>query len=306
MKYLHRLKYKINKILRIPKCIYLCIRFPFLYPRNRFTDKHQVSPEWLLKLSNKYYKKAYTEINLSYKFYKDPKECTEFNSIITDVGKYNFNVNLTPSGILKFESVYIDSPFEFNLQKHVGKDFTITGITTSTNMFTNHPYIIYHVHKNEITKYDYGFAFKTLKICVDKFYKKVYNSIIFIWDNIIDNIINRICFIPTSTELDAMPTGWRKAFGIQMCKDLKKVLKKHNYLYKYRIIQIKEKFGELRGYSCGSPTGCEYPVIEKYEKLSGRTCISCGSPAKYITRGWISPYCESCVSKNEIYDEIKY
>lgn len=54
MKYLHRLKYKINRILRIPKCIYLCIMFPFLYPRNRFTDKHQVSPEWLLKLSNKY------------------------------------------------------------------------------------------------------------------------------------------------------------------------------------------------------------------------------------------------------------
>lgn len=301
MKYLARLKYNISKIVRIPQCIYLCIRFPFLYPRNRFTDKHQVSPEWLLKLSNKYYQKAYTEINLSYKFYKDPKECTEFNSIIRDVGKYNFNVNLTPSGILKFESVYIDSPFEFNLQKHVGKDFTITGITTSTNMFTNHPYIIYHVHKNEITKYNYGFVFKTLKICVDKFYKKVYNSIIFIWDN----IINRICFIPTSTELDAMPTGWRKAFGIQMCKDLKKVLKKHNYLYKYRIIQIKEKFGELRWYSCGSPRGCEYPVIEKYEELSGRTCISCGSPAKYITRGWISPYCESCVSKNETYDEIK-
>lgn len=301
MKYLARLKYNISKIVRIPQCIYLCIRFPFLYPRNRFTDKHQVSPEWLLKLSNKYYQKAYTEINLSYKFYKDPKECTEFNSIIRDVGKYNFNVNLTPSGILKFESVYIDSPFEFNLQKHVGKDFTITGITTSTNMFTNHPYIIYHVHKNEITKYNYGFGFKTLKICVDKFYKKVYNSIIFIWDN----IINRICFIPTSTELDAMPTGWRKAFGIQMCKDLKKVLKKHNYLYKYRIIQIKEKFGELRWYSCGSPRDCEYPVIEKYEELSGRTCISCGSPAKYITRGWISPYCESCVSKNETYDEIK-
>lgn len=203
MKYLHRLKYKINRILRIPKCVYLCIRFPFLYPRNRFTDKHQVSPNWLVKLSNKYYKKAYTEINLLYKFYKDPKECTEFNSIIRDVGKYNFNVNLTPSGILKFESTYIDSPLEFNLQKHVGKGFTITGITTSTNIFTNYPYIIYHVHKNKITKYNYGFAFKKLKICVDKFYKKVYNSIIFIWDN----IINRICFIPTSTELDDMPTG---------------------------------------------------------------------------------------------------
>lgn len=73
MKYLHRLKYKINRILRIPKCVYLCIRFPFLYPRNRFTDKHQVSPNWLVKLSNKYYKKLILKLIYHINFIKTLK-----------------------------------------------------------------------------------------------------------------------------------------------------------------------------------------------------------------------------------------
>lgn len=228
-----------KKFLHIIKSCYLCIRFPFLYPRNRFTDKHQVSPIWLLKLSNKYHEKSYAKIRLGYRFYKDPKECIETNTVIEHVGKYDFKVSLISNSILKFESKYIESPFEFNLQKHVGNGFIITGITTSINTFTGDPFIIYHVHKNEVLDINYGFAFKTFSICINKRNEKIYNFINYVWEN----IINRICFIPLSTELDAMPDGWRKAFGIQMCKEIKQELKKYNYLYKYRITQIKEKFG---------------------------------------------------------------
>ena len=277
-----------KKIYKILNSIYLCLRFPFLYPRNRFTGRHHVSPNWLLKLTNKYHKKAYTNISLGYRFYKDPKECTETNKVIEHVGKYDFKVSLISNSILKFESKYIESPIEFNLQRHVGNIFTITGITTSKNMFTGNPFIIYHIHKNEVVNYNYGFSFKTFDICVSRYNEKIYNFIRYVWDNIID----RICFIPSYTELDAMPDGWRKAFGIQMCKELKKVLKQYNYLYKYRIMQIKEKYGSLRWYSDGSPNGCEYPIINKYEILSERTCIVCGKPAKYISTRWISPYCE--------------
>jgi len=40
---------------------------------------------------------------------------------------------------------------------------------------------------------------------------------------------------------------------------------------------------------------CKIPdIISKYEKLSYKTCIICGKPAKYMSRGWISPYCEDC------------
>lgn len=44
-------------------------------------------------------------------------------------------------------------------------------------------------------------------------------------------------------------------------------------------------------------------IINEYEQKSAITCIKCGEPAEYSTRGWISPYCKDCVE--EILD-IKY
>ena len=41
-------------------------------------------------------------------------------------------------------------------------------------------------------------------------------------------------------------------------------------------------------------------MIDKYEDLSSITCINCGKPAKYITTGWICPYCEDCISEEDI------
>lgn len=99
--------------------------------------------------------------------------------------------------------------------------------------------------------------------------------------------------LPTYTELDSMEIGWRRAFGIQMCKEIKVALKKNHYLYKYRITDIKEKFGGLRWYDAGAPKEV-YDIITKYEQISYRTCIMCGKPATYISRGWISPYCSDC------------
>ena len=100
--------------------------------------------------------------------------------------------------------------------------------------------------------------------------------------------------IPQWTQLDSMPKGWRDAFGIQMCKDIKKELKKHRgLLRKYRIVQIKEKFGGLRWYSSWSTKELD-DIIDKYEKLSFKTCIQCGKPAEYISAGWICPFCSDC------------
>ncbi len=95
------------------------------------------------------------------------------------------------------------------------------------------------------------------------------------------------------TELDAMPDGWRKAFGEQMCEEIAEVLRRENYLNEYRILQIKEKWGFLHWYDNGAPDGVN-KVISKYEKISERTCIKCGAPATKISRGWISPWCNSC------------
>lgn len=99
------------------------------------------------------------------------------------------------------------------------------------------------------------------------------------------------------TELDDMPDGWRKAFGEQMCDEIEKELEKHNLQEKYRIAQIKEKYGTLRWYDFGATEKILKEIIPKYEKLSAHTCINCGKPATKVTLGWISPYCDDCCPK---------
>jgi len=100
------------------------------------------------------------------------------------------------------------------------------------------------------------------------------------------------------TELDAMPEGWRKTFGLDMCKEIKEELVKYNYLNDYRIMEIKEKYGSLRWYDNGYPAGSKISeIIDKYEKMSEDICINCGKPSKYYTKGWITFICEDCKNK---------
>ena len=103
------------------------------------------------------------------------------------------------------------------------------------------------------------------------------------------------CHGVTSTMLDDMPQGWRIAFGRKLCEELKEELVKNNALDSYEVEQIKEKFGGLRWYD-----NCHLPgvqvIIAKYEVLSEKTCIVCGKPAKWMSKGWISPYCDDCAT----------
>lgn len=109
------------------------------------------------------------------------------------------------------------------------------------------------------------------------------------------------------TKLDEMPDGWRKAFGEQMCEEIRETLIKGNYLYDYRIAQIKEKFAELRWYDEGAPESIYrelQDIIYKYEEISERTCIKCGKPATKISTGWIMPFCDRCA--DELSDRVKF
>lgn len=101
------------------------------------------------------------------------------------------------------------------------------------------------------------------------------------------------------TELDAMPDGWRKAFGEQICEEIKQELEENNLLDQYRISQIKEKYGRLCWYDFGCTEKMLHEIIPKYEELSKCTCIRCGKPATKITLGWISPYCDDCCPMSE-------
>ena len=47
------------------------------------------------------------------------------------------------------------------------------------------------------------------------------------------------------TDLDSMPDGWRKAFGMKMCEEIREELIKWNDLDRWQIIEMKEKYGHL-------------------------------------------------------------
>lgn len=100
------------------------------------------------------------------------------------------------------------------------------------------------------------------------------------------------------TEFDDVPKGWRKIVS-KLHKNIKPYLIKANYLDKFRILQIKEKYGSLRYYTGGIPTSVANEIndlINKAERESEHTCIVCGKPAKMCCyQGWYSPYCKKCL-----------
>ena len=97
------------------------------------------------------------------------------------------------------------------------------------------------------------------------------------------------------TLLDDMPDGWREAFGIRMCEEIRDALIEDGDLDRYRVVQIKEKYGMLCWYDNGVKVGSRvHNIIRKYESISAGTCIVCGQPATRITLGWISPFCDDC------------
>lgn len=101
------------------------------------------------------------------------------------------------------------------------------------------------------------------------------------------------------TELDEMPHGWRKAFGEQMCEEIRNAILESGTaedLNDYRIVQIKEKYGQLRWYDDWTNDAIE-AVIDKYTALSEQTCIRCGKPATKVSTGWISPFCDDCATE---------
>ena len=99
------------------------------------------------------------------------------------------------------------------------------------------------------------------------------------------------------TMYDAVPDGWKRAFGKIMLEDYREVLIKNNFLHKFQWLQVKEKYGTLRLYSNAAPE--EVLELEsKYDYISGYICISCGRlNAPMLVGGWVEPLCEKCYNK---------
>jgi hypothetical protein len=90
-----------------------------------------------------------------------------------------------------------------------------------------------------------------------------------------------------------MPDGWAKKFGHLFCEDLREVLERNNFLDEYVVLQVKEKYGQLRWYD-NAPEEW-YNHMDAWEYISEHTCVKCGKfPVPMRDDGWISPWCDEC------------
>ena len=198
--------------------------------------------------------------------------------------KYFFKYRLNPAQWIPASILCIRFPFLYPRNRFTGKHYTNWKLHTLKGDAHEKAYKTFGKFGDKddpvrIEKVSKWWAF------VEKFYDGL------------EDFLGLFHCIPTYTELDAMPDAWRKLFGIQMCKELKESMLRtggRKLLKRYRITQIKEKYGSLCWYDMGSTEEVQ-KIIAKYEYISGRTCISCGKPADYITRGWVEPYCEHCL-----------
>lgn len=283
-----------NKFIHTIKSCWLCLRFPFLYPRNRFSGRHQVGA--LRGITSKLHQNSIQNVSVTGELEKTLKNY--YHKTLTF-----FDIHVILVGDEKLIISNKNDTKEQDLKHITGNDdkFEILGIDLVFSMMGTPIVKVIVQPKDKNDKTNYGFGWRTVELITNKRKNFCYKVIKWIDSEILD----RILFIPTWNELDAMPSGWRKAFGIQMCKELKAQLKKDHYLYKYRIAQIKEKFGYLHWYDEGASKEV-YDIIDKYEDISYKTCIVCGKPATKLSGGWISPYCDEHFPEHEhVYQEMK-
>jgi len=226
---------KFHNFLHTLESCWLCMKYPFLYPRNRFSGKH----------------------------YNNWKIDDYLNGYQPN-GKWNKETNKMEYPP-KVEGIY-QKAFHHEL------------FVLDTPDPDGSTYRAIHYTKNYL-------------------YASWYYIVLFVYNF----IIRPFHCIPTYTEWDSMPIGWKKAFGNEYLEDLKIQLKKDKMLYSWRIHDIKEKWGTLQLY-CNFGSAELYKIISEYEDLSYHTCINCGKHATVLSGGWICPYCDDCFNNdNHIY-----
>ena len=105
------------------------------------------------------------------------------------------------------------------------------------------------------------------------------------------------------TLLDSYPAGWRRVI-VRHLRRIKSLLKRYGELDNFRVTDAKEKYGEARLYCSGvSDDECDRKLDEliwDMESDTGHTCCECGRPAKYVTQGYILPFCRKCIMKHGV------
>lgn len=315
-----------KKIKTLYRNILLCIKYPFLYPRNRFTGTHYTNwriREKINQLEEKYNLRIHPVI-LTYEEFERrlaknrPDGKLPVCAIVNLFNKNNKRIYAYK--LYKYIGFSIDekeSAGLFPIKNYVQGE----GIAEAINHLWLHDEIkngivrteLWFVLKPKYSKEGFKLTFRTITICLSKILKLKVNLL-----QCLERLLACFHIIPSFTELDAMPTGWRKAFGENICKEIRDSLlttykikeqpktlfekircsyKGLKLLFSYRIMQIKEKYGQLRWYDSRS-TDNIFEIIEKYTEISEKTCIVCGERATYLSLDWICPFCSKHKPEN--------
>ncbi len=318
-----------ENIKKVYKNTILCLKYPFLYQRNRYTDEHYRNL-WIHNRLWDIRKNYLLHFSINFLTLKDyEKRCKQNDqTAITLIGKsINFNDNsiILIKDVENFKLIVNGKVYLYKISDYLDRtDLTskdvedIVLVTRTSTIFTGEKVYktsIWFLLNKEDKRY---FTFKSISVYTKSI--KKYETYLL---NKINDFLKIFHILPSSSELDAMEDGWRNKFGEDICREIRNSLlttyirnenptnifskikcyyKGIKHLYSYRILQIKEKFGGLRWYAFGD-TKDTSNIIHKYEGISERTCIVCGKDAKYMSTGWISPFCEE--HKPERYTEIK-
>jgi len=112
-----------------------------------------------------------------------------------------------------------------------------------------------------------------------------------------------------------IPEGWMEIVD-NLCECIQGYIDNNNIhnphlpkLQQVEVVQIKEKFAELRFYTNGNNNTID-GMIEFAELLSTKTCMYCGKPGEQreVNR-WLDVICKSCIRKEKLrkfISKIKY
>lgn len=283
-----------------------CLKYPFLYPRNRWDDKYHANI--LGKQVSKAHGEAFQLYVINIKL--ERKETGSYSNYV-NFNEFGINVDLSELILSQNSSqhyisiyneydsktIWLKDTFSINYDK-----FEILGLSKSETFLKN-PIINVHIRlkdENDTTNYGFTSYSNYLKKNEVKYYKYKFLE----WFD--KEILDRLFPYPAYTEWDSLKQypGWYNTFGQELLDELYHQLKKEGLLYKFRIHDIKEKFGVLEIYTNRISNEVNN-IISKYRKLSWDTCITCGNKSEVYTTSWISPYCKSCIDKLERKPNVK-
>ena len=276
-----------KKIGRVIYSTLLCIKYPFLYPRNRWTDKHYNC--WkIIEYHRENYGKAYHLISLQITDKEvNSEEQTEYYKFLDTKKETYLRTDYSGDELV----IYLGRN-KGTIEKII-KKIRLGSKIYDSSWVSGKNVLVLKVNSVEELKEIYNGDFNCIRLTINQIL--AFKIKILDW---IEKYPLQIIHFPTYyTELDSMDKGWKDAFGMNFCKDLRKALIRtggYKLLFRFRILQIKEKYGRLEVYCVGYNDEIN-KVISKYSKLSEKTCIRCGKPATWISKGWISPYCDDCV-----------